>query len=73
MVGINNPKQACLVIENKINDSINPKVDFLLEVTKDTNVIILTVKEGVDKPYYYKSRAYKRNDSTSSAGKNPLI
>lgn len=33
MVGINNPKQACLVIENKINDSINPKVDFLLEVT----------------------------------------
>jgi ATP-dependent DNA helicase RecG len=65
VVGINNPKQACLVIENKINDSINPKVDFLLEVTKDTNVIILTVKEGVDKPYYYKSRAYKRNDSST--------
>ncbi len=65
VVGINNPKQACLVIENKINDSINPKVDFLLEVTTDTNVIILTVNEGVDKPYYYKSRAYKRNDSST--------
>ncbi len=65
VVGINNPKQACLVIENKINDSINPKVDFLLQVSADTNVITLTVKEGVDKPYFYKSKAYKRNDSST--------
>ena len=65
MVGINNPKQACLAIENKINDSINPKVDFLLEITADTNVIILTIKEGLNKPYYYKSRAYKRNDAST--------
>ena len=65
VVGLDNPKEACLVIENKINNSIEPKVDFLLEVTADTNVIILTVKEGVNKPYYYKSRAYKRNDSST--------
>lgn len=65
VVGIHNPTQACLVIENRINDSLNPKVDFLLQVTEDTNVIILTVKEGLDKPYFYKSKAYKRNDSST--------
>jgi len=65
VVGIHNPTQACLVIENKINDSLNPKVDFQLQVTEDTNVIILTVKEGLDKPYFYKSKAYKRNDSST--------
>jgi len=65
VVGIHDPKEACLGIENIINDSINPQVDFLLEVTADTNVIILTVKEGLDKPYFYKSKAYKRNDSST--------
>lgn len=65
VVGIDNPKQACLVIENKINDSINPKVDFLLQVSANTNVIILSVKEGLNKPYFYKSKAYKRGDSST--------
>ena len=65
VVGMHNPKEACLVIENTINDSIHPKVDFLLQVTEDTNVIVLTVKEGLDKPYFYKSKAYKRNDSST--------
>ena len=65
VVGMRNPEQACLDIENKINDSIDPKVDFLLQVNEDTNVIILTVKEGLDKPYFYKSKAYKRNDTST--------
>lgn len=65
VVGIHNPKEACLVIENTINDSIHPQVDFLLQVTEDTNVIVLTVKKGLDTPYFYKSKAYKRNDSST--------
>ena len=65
IIGIKNPNKVCLDIENKINDSIEPRVDFQLEVDTDTNVITLIVKEGLDKPYFYKSKAYKRNDSST--------
>jgi len=65
IIGIRNPNKACLDIENKINDSIEPKINFQLEVDTDTNVITLTVMEGLDKPYFYKSKAYKRNDSST--------
>ncbi|MGD9474910.1 MAG: RNA-binding domain-containing protein [Eubacteriaceae bacterium] len=64
-VGIDNPKDACLDIENKINDTISPKADYSLEINKRTGVITLTVKEGLHKPYFYKSKAYKRNDSAT--------
>lgn len=64
-LGITNPRKACLDIENKINDSIDPKPNFHLEIDTKTNVISLTVLEGLDKPYFYKSKAYKRNDSAT--------
>lgn len=65
IIGIENPIEACQIIENKINDSIEPKAHFRLEVDDKTNVITLTVLEGLEKPYFYKSRAYKRNDSST--------
>jgi ATP-dependent DNA helicase RecG len=65
VVGIENAKDACLDIENRINDSISPKTDFSLEVNRRTGVITLTVMEGLYKPYFYKSKAYKRNDSST--------
>lgn len=64
LVGIKNPKQVCLDIENKINDSIEPVPDYSLAISKD-NVITLSVKEGYYKPYFYKSKAYRRNDSAT--------
>lgn len=64
-VGIDNPEAACLDLENKINDSISPKPDYTLDINKRTGVITLTVKEGLYKPYFYKSKAYKRNDSAT--------
>ena len=64
VAGIKNPNQMCLDIENKINDSIDPVPDFTLAVSKD-NVITLSVEEGVYKPYFYKSKAYRRNDSST--------
>ena len=63
--GIKNPTEACLSIENKINDSISPKPDFSLKVNPRTNVITLTVYEGMDKPYRYKGKAYRRSDTAS--------
>ena len=43
--GLANVKQACLDIENKINDSISPQPDYTLEAQKD-HTIILSVKSG---------------------------
>ncbi len=64
-IGIINPVQACLDIENKINDSIEPSPEYSLQINKKTSVITLTVFEGLHKPYLYKSKAYRRNDSAT--------
>ena len=64
-VGIDDPVKACLDIENKINDSISPKPAFTLQIDEDKQVITLTVSEGIHKPYLYKAKAYKRNDSST--------
>lgn len=63
--GIENLQQACLDIENKINDSITPRPDYGFELYNDNKVISLIVKEGLDKPYLYKGKAYKRNDTAT--------
>lgn len=62
--GITDVKQACLDIENRINDSISPQPDYTLEIQSD-NTIKLTIRSGVQKPYLYKSKAYKRNDTAT--------
>ncbi len=58
-------KQSCLDIENKINDSIFPQPNYMLEIQNNDKTIKLTVKSGVQKPYLYKSKAYKRNDTAT--------
>ena len=62
--GLSDVKQTCLDIENKINDNISPQPDYILEIQND-NTIRLTVKPGAHKPYLYKSKAYKRNDTAT--------
>ena len=63
--GLSDLKQSCLDIENKINDSIAPQPDYTLEIQNNDQTIKLTVKSGVQKPYLYKSKAYKRNDTAT--------
>ena len=63
--GLPDVKQACLDIENKINDSIFPQPVYTLEIQNNDQIIKLTVKSGVQKPYLYKSKAYKRNDTAT--------
>lgn len=62
--GFEKPKEICLDIENKINDSILPQPDYRLSIGVD-GTIILEVKSGLNKPYLYKSKAYKRNDTAT--------
>ena len=63
--GLADVKQACLDIENKINDSISPQPNYTLEIQYNDKTITLTVENGVQKPYLYKSKAYKRNDTAT--------
>ncbi len=63
--GLSDVKQACLDIENKINDSITPQPDYTMELQNNDRTIKLTVKSGRQKPYLYKSKAYKRNDTAT--------
>ena len=63
--GLPDVKQACLDIENKINDSISPQPNYTLEIQNNDQTIKLTVTSGLQKPYLYKSKAYKRNDTAT--------
>ena len=63
--GLSDVKQACLDIENKINDSISPQPNYTLEIQNNEQTIKLSVKSGLQKPYLYKSKAYKRNDNAT--------
>ena len=67
VIGINDPEKTCLDIENRINDSIDPVPDYSLSINGRTSVITLTVAEGIHKPYLYKAKAYRRNDSATIA------
>ena len=63
--GLKDVKQACLDIENKSNDSISPQPNYTMEIQNNDQTIKLTVKSGIQKPYLYKSKAFKRNDTAT--------
>lgn len=63
--GISNIDKTCLDIENKINDSITPNPNYKFELDYNNKTIDLIVYEGLNKPYLYKSKAYKRNDTAT--------
>ena len=64
IVGVNNPSEACLNIENQINDSLKPRPEYSLKINDD-NTLSLIVKQGKATPYKYNGKAYKRNDSAT--------
>ena len=63
VVGIDDPVAASLNLENKINDSMNPVPEYSIEI--EESLVKLCVYEGKYKPYLYKGKAYKRNDSAT--------
>lgn len=65
VTGVDDPKNACMDIENRINDSISPKPDYTLDVNDEKHLVILSVAEGRFKPYFYHGKAYRRSDTAS--------
>lgn len=63
--GLDDIEQACLDIENKINDSITPQPEYTMNKNQLDKTVVLSVKSGMNKPYLYKSKAYKRNDTAT--------
>ena len=64
-VGLQDPVQACLDIENRIYDSISPVPEFALTTHAATSTVELKVMPGVATPYLYRAKAYKRADSAT--------
>ncbi|MDO4796794.1 MAG: ATP-binding protein [Coriobacteriales bacterium] len=64
-VGLADPVQSCLDIENKINDSIVPQPPHSLAEHEADATVELKVSTGRTKPYFYRSKAYKRSDSAT--------
>lgn len=63
--GLTDLKNLCLDIENRINDNIVPQPVYSLTINEEEGIIFLNVEEGVNKPYLYNSKAYKRNDTST--------
>jgi len=68
IVGIADPEKTRLQLENKINDSISPRPDFVLNTVsfEEKQIVELAVSKGKNAPYLYNSRAYKRSDTSST-------
>jgi len=65
VIGLDDLDKECLSIENKINDSIGPIPEYRLDINEASRTITLKVFEGIHKPYLYKSKAYKRADTST--------
>ena len=65
VVGLADPVGDALRIENAINDAIDPRPVFSLQVDEGAGTVTLLVEEGVHKPYRYKGRAYRRSDAST--------
>lgn len=65
VIGIDNIDDARLDIENHINDNIKPQPRYEICTNEDEKTIQLTIYEGNQKPYFYNSKAYKRNDTST--------
>ena len=63
--GLADTRAACLDIENKINDSIDPTPFFSLTENTRKKTVTLAVEEGPNKPYLYKGKAYRRSDTAT--------
>ena len=64
-IGLSDPVKDALRIENKVNDSIDPRPDYEIKIDEEKKTVSLIVKEGLYKPYYYGNKAYTRSDSSS--------
>ncbi len=78
-VGLEKVDETQTRISNGIRDAILPDITMFIHYTIDDNVIIITVSEGTNKPYYLRSKGlkpsgvYVRQGSSSAPASNEQI
>jgi ATP-dependent DNA helicase RecG len=67
IIGIENLDDTRLQIENAINDAIDPRPYYEIEVKQyeQKNVLLIQIFKGDNTPYLYEKKAYKRLDTAS--------
>ncbi|MBO4831865.1 MAG: putative DNA binding domain-containing protein [Oscillospiraceae bacterium] len=83
IVGINNPDQMVLQINNMVRDSIKPDVTMFLlyevKTVEEKQIIVITIQKGVDRPYYLAAKGlrpsgvYVRNGNASDPSSDTAI
>lgn len=68
IIGINNPVQSKLNLENSINDLVSPMPNYGLDIIKveDKDLLVINVYKGKEVPYFYKSMSYTRKDTSTT-------
>ena len=61
---ISDPHAFALDLENQINDSISPQPLYKI-VLNANNTISLKVEKGINPPYFYNGKSYKRNNTAT--------
>ena len=65
VLGMEDPVKSCIKIEEKINNSIKPLPEYELNIEEKSGTITLKVYKGINTPYLYSNKAYKRSDSST--------
>lgn len=65
ILGIPDPEQAALDLENQINDNIKPRPHYNISIDSDSCVITVKVLKGKNVPYRYKDKSYRRNGTST--------
>ena len=75
ILGVDNPVETKLSIENSIHDTISPRPDYSLETidVDGKTVVELTVFAGDNGPYFYKNKVYHRADTSSAPIENSEV
>ena len=67
LIGVENPNEVRLSIENTINDSIKPRPNYEIEMVAIENrkVLVISIFKGYQTPYVIDRKAYKRADTST--------
>lgn len=68
IVGVGNSTQSKLNLENSINDLVSPVPNYDLDIisVEGKKLLVINVYKGKDVPYFYKSMAYTRKDTSTT-------
>lgn len=67
LVGVDNPEELRLNIENSINDNLQPcpYYEISTQIIESKTILVISVYKGDNTPYTVNNKAYKRSDTAT--------